>query len=565
MVSKQAFNVLEDVNLICDGQLLKQLAGAALAWLEQNHQHVNHLNVFPVPDGDTGTNMLLTMREAYHRIADSDDTHAGHIAAALADGALHGARGNSGTILSQLWQGFASGLGKEARFDAELFASACQEAVRMAYIAVSTPTEGTILTVAREGVAAMIERVRDEGERDLVAALKTLVFAARASLRHTPELLPVLKQAGVVDSGGQGLVYILEGMLLHLTGKSLIASLPLEEGPQITLSDEWQQALEPDDDEGYGYDVQFRMHGDKLNVEAVRKAIEEIGWSTCVVGNERLVKVHVHVHDPSKPIGYAIGMGIEIDDVVVENMQMQYQQYVKEREVREAEAQANERRVAVIAVAPGAGFRKLFVDGLLAARVITGGQTMNPSTGDFLEQIDALPNDEIILLPNNKNIYLAAQQAANLAQGKRVRVVATRTLPQGISAMLAYGDMPEDAALDEVADEMTAAVEYVTSAEITTATRDVEIGGVTVRAGQLIGLLEGALIVAGENMVEVMRDLLRKAAADKRELITLYYGNDTHKAKAQVLTDELAAEFPKQRFEIVYGGQALYPYIISIE
>jgi DAK2 domain fusion protein YloV len=552
-----------EINLLCDGLLFKKLVQSGLIWLDQNHHHVNQLNVFPVPDGDTGTNMLLTMREAYAEIERLDETHVGKVAALVADGALNGARGNSGTILSQLWRGLADGLQGHGAFDAELFALACQQAVAKAYAAVSTPTEGTILTVARESAAAVSETVAD-GERDLVFVLKHMLMAARASLRRTPQLLPVLKQAGVVDSGGQGLVYILEGMLHYLSGKALVMTQPVEPAA-VPVVDDWQLALEPDDSEGYGYDVQFRMHGTNLDVDATRKAIEDMGWSACVVGSEKLIKVHVHVHDPGKPISYAIAQGIDIDDVVVENMQLQYQEFVRQRQEREASVEVNPEAVAAIVVAPGNGLRRLFLDDLGAARVISGGQTMNPSTGDFLEAIRSLPNQEIVLLPNNKNIILAAQQAANAIQDRRIRVIPSRTIPQGVSAMLALGNIPECRNADEAADEMKDSLKHVISAEVTTATRTVEIGGVSVQEGQLIGLLEGNLVVAGDDMLTVLRDLLNKAHANKRELVTFYYGSDTHKAKAQTLVDALTEDYPDLGFELVFGGQALYPYILSIE
>ena len=558
--STSAFN---EVNHLCDGYLFKKLAQAGLIWLDQNHQQVNQLNVFPVPDGDTGTNMLLTMREAYEQIDDLDEPHAGKVAALVADGALNGARGNSGTILSQIWRGLAVGLQGHGAFDAEVFAQACKYAVEHAYAAVQTPTEGTILTVTREAAAGVADAVA-AGERDLVVILKRMLMASRASLRKTPELLPVLKQAGVVDSGGQGLVYMFEGMAHYMSGKTLIAPpAPVETQP--ARLDDWQQALEPDDSEGYGYDVQFRMRGDNLDLEATRRAIEEMGWSACVVGTSKLIKVHVHVHDPGKPISYAIAQGVDIDDVVVENMQLQYQEFVRQRRDRETPADFDPNAVAAIVVAPGNGLRRLFLEDLGAARVISGGQTMNPSTGDFLDAIRSLPNKEIILLPNNKNIILAAQQAANAVQDRRVRVVASRTIPQGISAMLALGNLPSCDNADEAADEMKDSLRHVVSAEVTTATRSVEIGGVSVREGQLIGLLEGNLVVAGEDMTGIMRDLLRRAEAEKHELVTLYYGSDTHKQKAQMLVDALADDFPDQTFEVVFGGQALYPYILSIE
>lgn len=554
------------VNLLCDGQLFKTLAQAGLIWLDQNHEQVNRLNVFPVPDGDTGTNMLLTMREAFEQIKNLDEPHVGKVAELIADGALNGARGNSGTILSQLWRGLSDGLQGYGAFDAEIFAEACKKGVDKAYAAVQTPTEGTILTVAREATEGVVQAI-EAGERDLVVILKRMLIAARASLRRTPELLPVLKQAGVVDSGGQGFVYMLEGMAFFLSGKTLIAPPEPAQaaGPAMSEISEWQQALEPHDDEGYGYDVQFRMHGTHLDVERTRRDIEAMGWSACVVGSEKLIKVHVHVHDPGEPISYAIRQGVDIDDVVVENMQMQYHEYVRQRAERQASQDVDPTAVAAIVVAPGNGLARLFTDDLGAARVVSGGQTMNPSTGDFLEAIRMLPHQEIVILPNNKNIILAAQQAANVVQDKRVRVVPSRTIPQGIAALFALGNIPSCHNADEAADEMKAALHAVTSAEITTATRTVEIGGVSVQAGQLIGLLEGNLVVSGDDMTALMRDLLTKAGAKSRELITLYYGSDVPRPTAEAMVEALGDTFPDQAIELVFGGQPLYPYIISIE
>src|SRR5690606_11002919 len=281
---------------------------------------------------------------------------------------------------------------------------------------------------------------------------------AKASLLRTPEHLPVLKKAGVVDSGGQGLVYILEGMLRLMNGQAVLnASGNIEMGE----AQDWQEALEPEDNQGYGYDVQFLMHGRGMDVDKIREDIDAMGWSTLVVGNDRLIKVHVHVHDPGKPISYAIGSGASIDDVVVENMQEQYKQYVDERLARQFDGERQTNEVAVIAVANGEGMQRLFEQDLQAAYVISGGQTMNPSTQDFLAAIEAVPNSKIVLLPNDKNIIMAANQAASLALDKDVRVVNSVNLPQGISAMLTYANVAQSNNLDEIADEMQVALKHV--------------------------------------------------------------------------------------------------------
>lgn len=560
IITREAFR--ESDNQVVDGYLVKQLLGAGLTWLEQNKEKVNRLNVFPVPDGDTGTNMYLTMRHAYLEIATLEESHVGKLSAALAHGALKGARGNSGVILSQIFAGTAKALDGHARLTAPLLADACRMAVDAAYNAVDKPVEGTILTVSRQMMEAVLKRQQEE--HDLIALLKSMVFAGRAALRHTPELLPVLKKAGVVDSGGAGLIYIFEGMLRSLCGKALVV------GGDLLVPDSaetWQDALVPEDELGYGYDVQFLMRGDNLNIDNVRKDINAMGWSTLVVGDNKLIKVHVHVHNPGDPLAYAINLGATLDDIVVENMQRQYEEYVEKREQREDHVRLDISGVAVITVASGDGLRELFSQQLNAAHVISGGQTMNPSTGDFLNAINALPNTDIILLPNNKNVILAAQQAAANAIGKNVRVISSTTVPQGIATMFEYVNLcsQEHCTLDEIVDAMSGVLGDVITCEITNATRDAEFDGVQVRAGQYIGLINDRLTIAGDDISQVARDLLQTAGARRSERITLYYGSDTTEAQAIRLADTLMLDFGRQEFEVVYGGQALYPYIISVE
>lgn len=553
---------------VCDGHRLKWMVAAGLAWLEQNHEKVDQLNVFPVPDGDTGKNMMLTMRSAYQEIAGMDELEVGIVGDAVAHGALMGARGNSGVILSQLWHGFAQILRGHDVFDAPLFVRACQSAVKAAYAAVTNPVEGTILTVARESTEALVRHSFDNGEQDLQKLLTIMVEAARESLDSTPDLLPVLKKAGVVDSGGQGFVFMLEGMLRLLNGETVFQSNDTAVVTDNTQAvQDWQAALEPEDAEGYGYDVQFLMHGQGMDVDAIRADIDAMGWSTLVVGNDRLVKVHVHVHDPGQPLSYAIGLGASIDDVVVENMQDQYQHYVEDRLARQFETEDDPlvHEIAVITVASGAGLHRIFEQDLQAARIISGGQTMNPSTQDFLAAIDALPNKKIVLLPNNKNVIMAAQQAASLARDKDVRVVPSRTLPQGISAMLAYTNVAHLDDMEEVVTAMQEGLRNITSAEITTATRDVDMDGLDIRTGQYIGLRDGELVVAGDDLYEVLRDLLLQAVDEHSELVTLYFGDTLNEVQAQELVGRLADQFENQALELIAGNQPLYPFIISVE
>ncbi len=544
----------------CDGHMMKRLAEAGLAWLHSNQEKVNQLNVFPVPDGDTGTNMTLTMQNAWENIAQMDEPHVGKLTYALARGALMGARGNSGVILSQWWRGFAEALEGKSSFDAQLFSTACKSAVERAYQGVVSPVEGTILTVTRQAMEAVSEKANLE--TDLHTLFEIKVTAAYESLKHTPELLPMLKDAGVVDSGGQGWTFIIEGMLRMLRGEDIhIRSVQAVAVQQPG----WQESLIPQDEEGYGYDVQFLMKGEGMNVEQVRADISAIGWSTLVVGDSSLIKVHVHVHDPGVPLSYAIGKGALLDDLVVENMQLQYQEYVKARSGREQKRMAPVEGVAVVTTVTGDGFRQMFLNDLGAAYVIAGGQTMNPSTEDFITAIQTLPNTEIILLPNNPNILMAAQQAAALAEGKQVRVVPSRSIPQGISAMFEYTNEKDSLELDELADNMKTALQNVTTGEVTTATRSVNLNGIKVREGEYIGLIDDKLAVAGDGLLNVTRALLDKTGADKRELITLYYGDIVTEVQAQELAAALRGHYAGAEIQVVNGGQPLYPYVISIE
>lgn len=549
-------------NLMIDGHLAKRLIGSGLAWLESNKERVNQLNVFPVPDGDTGTNMWLTMRSAYAAIADMDDPHVGNVSSAVARGALLGARGNSGVILSQIWSGVARALDGQPVLTAPLLAAAAQSAVDMAYKSVEKPVEGTILTVCRDMMQSVIDRY--ERQPDLITLLKRMVFAGRAALRRTPDLLPVLKKAGVVDSGGQGLVFIFEGMLRALCGRSVELNI---EAPVVPTT--WQDALVPDDDLGYGYDVQFLMRGSRAPIEEVRREISAMGWSALVVGDSSLIKVHVHVHDPGQPISYAISQGAHLDDVVVENMQHQYEQYVQTRLDQENETRHAAPNIAVITVANGKGLHRIFSDELGAAYVISGGQSMNPSTGDFLKAIDALDSSNIILLPNNKNILMAAQQAADIVGGRRVRVVPSKTIPQGIAAMVEYSGVMSceypPPTLERVLENMNTGLGHVITCEITSAVRDVELAGVSVKTGQWIGLIDDDLVIAGDDMLELALGLLERAEAQRFERVTLYYGSDVREEDAMLLAEALAAQYSEQDFEVLFGGQALYPYIISVE
>lgn len=551
----------------CDGHALKRLAEAGRDWLDQHHTNVNQLNVFPVPDGDTGTNMLMTMRNAVKEAANNQSGHIGQVAGDIAHGAMMGSRGNSGTILSQLWQGFAHALREHPVLNTELLVGGLREAADTAYRGVIKPVEGTILTVARE--AAEEAEAAYQDTHDMVEILERVVVRAKDALSRTPQMLPILQKAGVVDSGGSGLVYILEGMLRHIKGEVIEPThLILERAEDLAA------ALAPEDEEGYGYDVQFILKGDQLNVNAIRAAIDEMGWSTVVVGDERAIKVHVHVHDPGRPLSYGVSLGT-ISDIVVENMQEQYHGYVQER-TRSIDhpigplpsgdhdiepPELGEDDIGVVSVASGEGLARVFRQ-LGAAELVMGGQTNNPSTQEILNAIERVPCRRVIVLPNNKNIILAAEQAARLATGKEAVVVPTRSMPQGISALLPYDPQGD---LHEVAEAMLQARDDITTGEITTATRSVELNGVNVSEGQIIGLVDGSLTIAGNDLDQVLKEILNQMCALNCELITLYYGDTITQAEADQSVAVLRQQHMDKEFELVYGGQAHYHYILSVE
>ncbi len=536
------------------------MAQAGLARLEMHYEVVNALNVFPVPDGDTGTNMLLTMRSAYKEIADSSEPHAGKIAQMIYRGALMGARGNSGVILSQLWRGFSSAIEERDVVDIAALASGFEEASRTAYRAVQEPVEGTILTVAREVAAAATLGAQENA--GLIQMFERIVATSHQTVERTPDMLAVLKEAGVVDSGGMGLTFILEGMLRSLRGEKLEV-----ETLASSLPTSLQSSLAPQDELGYGYDVQFLLKGQDLNVDGVRSDIEAMGDSTLVVGDRNLIKVHVHVHNPGIPIGYGANLGVLLD-VVVENMQEQYQGFVadggptRDQPKRTAELpQIQQGRIAVVTVAPGDGLTDIFYS-MGAGRVIPGGQTMNPSSEDFLNAIQEITTDKIVILPNNKNILLTAGAAASLAKGKDVRIVPTTTIPQGLSALLSLDPSGD---FSTTVEAMNSATETVETGEVTTATRNATVNGVKVKQGQIIGLHNDVLRIAGNDVNSVVVELLEEMGAETLELITMFYGEAVTQQDAKTLAEHLASVYPDHDIEVQYGGQAHYFYIVSAE
>ncbi len=539
-----------------NGQSMKRLVEAGLTWLRTNQQTVNALNVFPVPDGDTGTNMVLTMQSAWNEIKDSGQRHIGDMAAAVSKGALMGARGNSGVILSQLWRGFSRGVHGKEMLDAETLVKGFAEARDTAYKGVVRPVEGTILTVARgvaEATAAALPSTDDP-----ITILEVAVKAADEWVQKTPELLPVLKQAGVVDSGGKGLFFILEGMLKHVYGESL-------ETPTMTIqpisSMQMENAMEVVE-EGQDYEVvvDFLPAGD-FNLHQFYGRLEEMGTSIQVGEGEGMYRMHIHVplEKRYEPIDYIMGIGT-ITKVAMENLLAQMDDIQKSKASRIQFAKVEPGQIAVVVVSPGAGLSRIFAS-LGVAAVVEGGQTMNPSTQDILTSFENLPTDKIIILPNNKNIIMAANQAKGVTI-KQVEVVPSRTVPQGLAAMLS---LQPDGELGSVAERMARSMEHVRTGEITVATRSVEIDGVKVETGQVIALLDGRLVASAGSVEEGVLAFLEKVKAEEHELVTLFYGENMTHVDSNRLADVIHNKYPNLEVEVQEGGQPHYQFIISVE
>ena len=537
-----------------DGQGLKQLVEAGLTWLKTHQQTVNALNVFPVPDGDTGTNMVLTMQAAYNEIASSGETNVGKMAHAVAQGALMGARGNSGVILSQLWRGFARALDHLDGMDGALFVRALVESRNTAYKGVVRPVEGTILTVAKD-VAAAGELALVNSSK-LIDILEAVVLAADESVRHTPELLPILKQAGVVDSGGKGFFFILEGMLRYLTGQSLEVPVAAVQPLSAMSLDQAVEEIEPGQD--YEVVVDFRP-AKELDLEAFYKDLAEIGTSIQVGEGDGMYRMHIHVETEKRyqPIDYIMGIGT-ITKVAMENLLAQMEEQGQKAQLTFAPVEPGQ--VAVVAIAPGPGIARIFAS-LGVAAVVMGGQTMNPSTEEILASFENLPTDKIIILPNNKNIILAAQNCASVTV-KKVAVIPSRSVPQGLSAMFRLNP---DSDIDEMAAEMTEAISEVETGEITTATRSVVINDVDVNQGEVIALHNGQLVMSAATLDEAIIGLLEKAKTSDREHITLFYGDTVNKNEANRIADLVRSHYPSHELEMHDGGQPHYQLIIAIE
>ena len=538
-----------------DGQIFKRALLGSLSWLAANHEEVNRLNVFPVPDGDTGTNMLLTLQSAVEDVKESNAAEVSKIAKLASHGSLMGARGNSGVILSQIFRGFARAVeGKSALTPAEL-AAAFEEAANAAYRAVNKPTEGTILTVAREAgrAAATAASTPDANVPRVIAAAAA---GARSAVLKTPSQLQILRDAGVVDAGGVGLQLILEGMLKSVEeSEPALAAMAETKRPVSPAS---QVSLDLPEG-GWGYCTEFLIEGNGLDTDLIRGQIESLGNSVLVVGEPELVKVHVHTDDPTGVINLAGGYG-KILKLNVGDMSTQH------RRILESEGAAGRSRpprpngAGLAAVVAGRGLVEIF-RGLGVDAIIEGGQTMNPSTQDMLTAIESVPYDEVILLPNNGNVIPAAKQVVGLTK-KKVHVVDTHSVPQGVSAVVAF--RPERSGLENLK-AMKAEAERVQTIEVTHAVRDTRSNGVKVKKGDVIGLINDRLEFAGDDYPDVVKRALGRLGPDSYELVTVYRGEQASDDELARLESEIRSNYPRLEVEVQQGGQQHYPFILSVE
>ena len=536
------------------GQDLREMFVAATGWLEKSAADIDALNVFPVPDGDTGTNMLLTMRSSMEEAYRAVDSGASGVAQAMARGALMGARGNSGVILSQIWNGLAQGLDEKETVSGSDLVEALLQASKVAYKGLSNPVEGTILTVIREAAAAAQEQAANVSD-DVVSVMEATVSAAKESVANTPSLLPVLREAGVVDAGGQGLYTILEGALHYLKGETEQLQLrrPWMVASSIPLTAKVPQMVGVEE-VPYGYCTNFVIKGQGLDPDKLRKRLEKQGQSVIVIGDDSAVRIHIHTLDPGALMHYVLPLGT-LHQINIRNMDEQYQDFLAMQKERMPAVDT-----AIVAVVSGEGLSNVFTS-LGATAIVPGGQTMNPSTKDLLQAVEAVPSEKVIILPNNKNIVLTANQVQSLTS-KTIEVVPTKTIPQGVAALLAFD---YEADLKTNALNMDKAKSAVKSIEVTRAVRSTRLGGLDIKKKQAIGFLDGDLVVVADKIDEVLTEALARVNLNETEVVTIYYGADTTPAEAEQVGAAIREQHPQLQVEVVQGGQPHYNYIVSVE
>ena len=547
--------------------LFQEMVQAASTRLNKQAEYVNSLNVFPVPDGDTGTNMGMTIENGAKEVADKSASTVGEVAAIFAKGLLMGARGNSGVITSQLFRGFSQSVKGKDELDGQALALAFQSGVEVAYKAVMKPVEGTILTVSRG--AAIGAKKKAEATNDAVEVMKAALEGAKAALAKTPDMLPVLKEVGVVDSGGQGLVFIYEGFLSALTGE-YIASEDFQATPATMsqmINAEHHKSVAghvATEDITFGYCTEIMValkqgptYVKDFDYDEFRNYLNELGDSLLVVNDDEIVKVHVHTEDPGLVMQEGLKYG-SLVKVKVDNMRNQHEAQLEKEE--KASKPAEEKEYAIIAVVAGDGLAEIFkaqgVD-----YIISGGQTMNPSTEDFIKAVDQVNARNIIFLPNNKNIFMAAQSAAEVLE-QPTTVIETRTLPQGLTSLLAFDS---GKTIEENHERMTAALSDVVSGSVTTAVRDTTIDGLEIHENDNLGMVDGKILVSNPDMLTTLKATFAKMLDEGSEIVSIYIGEDGDEELANGLAQDLMEEYEDLEVEIHQGNQPVYPYIFSVE
>lgn len=547
--------------------LFQEMVQAGATRLNKQAEYVNSLNVFPVPDGDTGTNMGMTIENGAKEVSDRSASTVGEAAGIFAKGLLMGARGNSGVITSQLFRGFSQSVKDKEELDGAALAAAFQSGVEVAYKAVMKPVEGTILTVSRG--AAIGAKKKAESTNDAVEVMRAALDGAKTALAKTPDMLPVLKEVGVVDSGGQGLVFIYEGFLSALTGE-FIASEEFQATP-ATMSEminaEHHKSVAghvATEDIKFGYCTEIMValkqgptYVKDFDYDEFRNYLNNLGDSLLVVNDDEIVKVHVHTEDPGLVMQEGLKYG-SLVKVKVDNMRNQHEAQV-EKEERQAKP-VEEKEYAIIAVVAGDGLADIFkaqgVD-----YIISGGQTMNPSTEDFVKAVEELNARNIIILPNNKNILMAAQSAAEVIE-QPAAVVETKTIPQGLTSLLAFDDSKS---IEENYERMSASLEDVVSGSVTTAVRDTTIDGLEIHENDNLGMVDGKIVVSNPDMMETLEETFAHMLDEDSEIVTIYVGEDGSEELANELAQVLAEKYEDVEVEIHQGGQPVYPYLFSVE
>ena len=552
-----------------DAHLFQKMFLAGAKSLEAQKEWINELNVFPVPDGDTGTNMTMTIMSAAKEVLSLSEVNMENLCKAVSSGSLRGARGNSGVILSQLLRGFTKVVKEQDELNIETIAAAFQKAVETAYKAVMKPKEGTILTVAK-GAADRAEALVEETD-DLSYFIDEIIKEAEYVLSKTPDMLPVLKQAGVVDSGGQGLVQVMKGARDAFLGKEIDYSI--EGAPEGTLRFE-KITPQTEEEIKFGYCTEYIIVLNRplkdSEEDDYRAFLDSIGDSIVLVADDDIVKTHVHTNDPGKALSRALTYG-SLSKIKIDNMREEHQEKLfneaekraaAEREKKKKKKPAAEwKETGFIAVSLGAGLNQIFKD-LGVDAIIEGGQTMNPSTEDILNAVEQVNAKTIFVFPNNKNIILAAEPATHLSDDKNLIVIPTKTIPQGISALINY--IPEMSA-QENSERMTSAIRTVSTGQVTYAIRDTEIDGKTIKQGDYMGIGDSSILSVGSDMTEVILSMAREMVTEKSGVISVYYGEEVTESDADKLVGRLSEEFPDIEIELNNGGQPIYYYILSVE